>query len=166
MRRGRLIAALAASAAIGSTPALAGKLQSDRDNVLYGMPLDTVAARRSSCATGNIPAWLARLRAAGFEKLSAGAYCVTVMTRAGREGALRTIALQSGQTTPAIAFDSGFVNGFAKREPVQPETPPMATLLPVADRCLEQSEPNARLCSLAGYVLGVRAASGELVPVS
>ena len=151
---------------VAFVPAANASPQSDRDYVLQDLSPETIAARRSSCATGGIPAWIARLRAAGFHTLSVGAYCVTVMTRAGRDGALSTIVLQSGETTPAISFDAGFVAGFAKHEPVQSDTPAMSALLPVADRCLAQGESNARLCSLAGYVLGVRAASGELVPVS
>jgi hypothetical protein len=39
----------------------------------------------------------------------------------------------------------------------------MAALLGVADRCLDQSEANLRLCTAAGQVLGARAARGETV---
>lgn len=72
--------------------------------------------------------------------------------------------LAQRSTYPALAFDSGFVKGYLAGEALPAGTPTMATLLPVADRCLAQSEPNTQLCSSVGVVLGARAAHGELVP--
>lgn len=107
-----------------------------------------------------------RLLAAGFKTLSTGAYCVTVLTRAGRDGALRYVTSKSGGTTPAIAFDTGFVSAYLKREALPAGAPPMSILLPLADRCLNQNEPRPGACHATGYMLGLRAALGELVPVS
>lgn len=162
----RWVAVFTACAVFLAIPAKADVRQSDRDNVLRSLPADKILQRRSSCAAGDIPAWLARLRGAGFQTLSTGAYCVTVLTRAGRDGTLRYVTLKNGETTPAIAFDTGFVKAYLKREALPADLPSMASLLPIADRCLDQKEPNARLCGLAGQVLGTRAAHGELVPVS
>lgn len=156
----------AACVAALAVPAMANVLEVSRDSVLQELPRQQIAARRSSCATGAMPSSIADLRAAGFKTLSTGAYCVTVLTRAGRDGTLRYVTLKNGETTPAIAFDTGFVRAYLKREALPADLPSMASLLPIADRCLDQKEPNARLCGLAGQVLGTRAAHGELVPVS
>ncbi|RYM04937.1 hypothetical protein [Sphingobium cupriresistens] len=145
---------------------MAGELRAERDSVLRELTRDEIAHRRSLCASGQMPASVARVRASGFQTLSASERCVTVLTRAGRDGSLRYVSQQDGRITPAIAFDSGFVEAYLKREAVPADTPAMATLLPVADRCLAQNEPNTRLCNTAGYLLGTRAARGELVPVS
>lgn len=170
---GRWLAAIefAALTALGLcvvSPASAGgsQLQFDRDNVLHDLSADKVAQRRASCAAGAIPAWLTRLRSSGFQTLSAGAYCVTVLTRAGRDGTLGYVTLGGKETTAAVAFDTGFVNGYLKHEALPADAPGMAVLLPIADRCLDQKEAKLRLCGLAGQVLGARAALGELVPIS
>lgn len=163
MRRAFLAALCAVSIA---TPAMGQALLSERDFVLGELTADRIAHRRSLCADGQIPASVARVRAAGFQALPAGAYCVTVLTRAGRDGTLRYMSLEGDKTTPAIAFDTGFVKGFLKREALPADAPSMTTLLPIADRCLDQREPNMRLCTLAGQILGSRAVRGELVPVS
>ncbi|WP_152528007.1 hypothetical protein [Sphingobium lactosutens] len=79
---------------------------------------------------------------------------------------MRFVTLRNGQTTPAIAFDTGFVSGFLKRETLPDDAPVMATLMPIAERCLAQTETDHDLCNAAGHMLGVRAARGELVPAS
>lgn len=150
---------------VGGT-ALAGPLQAERDNVLAGLTRDQVAQRRSACAMGQIPAKQAALTAAGFKALSAGAYCVSVLTRAGRDGTLGYVSdPRTDHLTPAMAFDAGFVSAFLKRAPLPASLPAMRTLLPIADRCLDQKESATRLCGLAGQVLGARAALGELIGV-
>lgn len=147
--------------------AFAGPLQAERDNVLAGLTRDQVAQRRSACAMGQIPAKQATLTGAGFKTLSAGAYCVTVLTRAGRDGALGYVSdPRTDKISPAIAFDSGFVGGYLKRDAIPAGAPSIAVLLPFADRCLDQEEPNTKACSSAGYILGLRAAHGEVVPAS
>lgn len=156
---------LALCAASMTSPANAGELQAERDNLLYALTPDSVAQRRSACAMGQIPAKQARLKKVGLQALSAGAYCVTVLTRAGRDGALAYARDPRAQrVTSAIAFDMGFVSAYLRHEALPADLPAMEALLPVADRCLEQKEPNQRLCGLAGQVLGARAATGELVP--
>lgn len=167
MRRATLVAAImAAYAAFAAAPASSNALATERDYVLRELQRDRVAQRRLSCATGRQQDIVAQQRAAGFSTLSASAYCVTVLTRAGRDGTLRFVTLRNGQATPAIAFDTGFVTGYLKRETLPADAPAMATLMPIAERCLAQTETDHDLCSAAGHMLGVRAARGELVPTS
>jgi len=164
MRR-RIIIGLALGAGLAAVPALADVLAVERDSILNRLRREQVVHHRSLCVTGGMPAEIARERAAGFRTLSAGAYCVTVLTRAGRDGALRYITLKNGETTPAIAFDTGFVSAYIKREAVPTGALSMSALLPLADGCLNQKEPRPGACHAAGYMLGLRAAKGELVPV-
>lgn len=137
----------------------------ERDRLLDRMAADDIAHRRALCASGEVSASVERVRAAGFNPLSAGASCITVLTRAGRDGTLHYVSQQDGGTTASIAFDTGFVKGFLTREAVTASTPSISALLPVADRCLAQQETNLRACSAVGLILGARAARGELVPV-
>ena len=146
-------------------PALAGELKAERDNVLSGLDAKRVVQRRSDCATGQAPAQRAKLAAAGFKTLGVGAYCVTVLTRLGRDGTLGYVRdPNSGAPKPAIAFDGGFVSGYRSREALPANAPAMAALLPVADRCLNQAETDTALCTAAGHMLGARSVRGELVP--
>lgn len=161
-----LVGALALGAGSLSGPAMADVLEVSRDTVLRGMTREEIAQRRSKCVTGSMASSTKQLRAAGFRTLSTGAYCVTVLTRAGRDRTLGYIELTKGQTTSASSFDAGFVSGYLRRGAVPADAPSMATLLPVADRCLSNMEPNVRICHSVGTVLGARAAQGELVPVS
>ncbi|MEJ7928233.1 hypothetical protein WG908_15910 [Sphingobium sp. AN641] len=163
MRARMLMAVCAVAVAV---PAMADVLEMERDNILRGLTRQQVAGHRQLCVTGAMQPVVDRERSAGFRRLSTGAYCVTVLTRAGRDSTLRYVTLKTRQATPAVSFDTGFVSGYLKREALPSDAPPMAPLLPVADRCLAQSEPNTRLCSSVGYVLGARAARGELVPLS
>lgn len=146
-------------------PALAGELKAERDNVLRALDSKRVAQRRSDCATGQAPTQRAKLAAAGFKTLGVGAYCVTVLTRLGRDGILGYVGdPNSGVPKPAIAFDGGFVGGYRSREALPANAPAMAALLPIADRCLNQAEADTALCSAAGHMLGARSVHGELVP--
>lgn len=134
------------------------------DSILHEMKPADVALRRSACAMGHAPKLAADARAAGIERPDASVWCVAILTRLGRDGALGYVRdPHNNQPTPAITFDGGFVGGYLKHEAVPAGAPSMATLLPVAERCLEQREPNNNLCSAAGYMLGLRAASGETV---
>lgn len=164
MRR-RIIIGLALGAGFAAVPAIADVLEVERDSILNRLRREQVVHHRSLCVTGGMPAEIARERAAGFRTLSAGAYCVTILTRAGRDGALRYITLKGGETTPATAFDTGFVSAYLKREALPAGAPPMTALLPLADGCLDQKEPRPGACHAVGYMLGLRAAKGELVPV-
>jgi len=156
-----------ALAALGAASASAANvLQADRDAVLHEMDAGRIAHRRSMCASGQMPSSIAMVRAAGFQSLSAAASCVAVLTRAGRDGTLGYVRMSDGQLTPAIAFDNGFVGAWLGHEAVPPTAPTMATLLPIAGRCLDQKETDTALCRAAGYMLGLRAAHGELVPAS
>jgi hypothetical protein len=147
-----------------SATAQAQVAQAQLDSILHEMKPSEVALRRSSCAMGRAPKLAADARAAGFERPDASVWCVAILTRQGRDGALGYMRdPRSSQPTPAIAFDSGFVGGYLKHERVPVGAPSMATLLPVAQRCLEQREPDNNLCSAAGYMLGLRAVSGETI---
>lgn len=161
-----LVGALALGAGSLAVPAMANVLEVSRDSVLRELTRDEIAQRRSKCVTGAMASSTKQLLAAGFRTLSTGAYCVTVLTRAGRDGTLGYIALTNGQTTSASSFDTGFVSGYLRHETLPADAPAMAMMLPVADRCLANAEPNSRICRSVGYVLGLRAAKGELVPVS
>jgi hypothetical protein len=150
-----------------AAPAMAGVLQVERDAILREYTRTEIAQRRSACALAQAPALLAALKNAGLQRMTVGQWCVTVLTRAGRDGTLGHVRdPRSTHVTAAIAFDGGFVNGYFTREAVPPSAPAMATLLPIADRCLGQKEPNVKMCGSAGFVLGARAARGELVPIS
>jgi hypothetical protein len=167
---GRLLVGLltTVSITVGTVaPAMADVLQMKRDSVLRELTREQIAKQRLACASGSASATVATIRSVGIRTLSAGAYCVTVLTRAGRDGTLRYVQdTRTNQLTSAIAFDSGFVGGYLKREALPPDAPTMAVLLPIADRCLDQSESNTKLCSSVGYMLALRAARGEVVPVS
>lgn len=146
-------------------PVSAQSTPSDLSAILNDARADDVARVRAACASGTEPGILDKMRAAGRADLpSVGAWCVTVLTRAGRDGALGYVRDASNATpTAAIAFDSGFVAGYLGGQPVPAAAPTMAALLPVADRCFDQAEPNLRLCTAAGRVIGARAAAGETV---
>jgi hypothetical protein len=87
-----------------------------------------------------------------------------VLTRTGRDGTLGYVRdPHSVGVQPAQSFDDGFVGGYLAHETLPSGAPAMAVLLPIADRCLAQSEPNLKLCDAAGHMLGVRAAGGETI---
>lgn len=148
----------------GAVPAQAQLTRPFLDWILQTMKPDEVALRRSDCAMGRAPEQVARDRANVPTWPDASAWCVTVLTRQGRDGTLGYMRdPRSSQPTPAIAFDSGFVGGYLKHDALPAGAPTIATLLPVVERCLEQREPNNKLCSAAGYILGLRAVSGETI---
>ena len=152
-----------ALAGIGAA-AQAQVAQMELDSILNRVPANEVALLRSACAMGRAPKLAADGRAAGIESPNAGPWCVTVLTRAGRDGTLGYARdPRSSEPTPAIAFDTGFVSGYLKHEAVPTNSPAMAALLPIADRCLDQREPNNALCTAAGQMLGARAARGEVI---
>ncbi len=123
-----------------------------------------IASMRASCALGNAPKLRAMIRSAGLDAASAAPWCVTVLTRAGRDRTLGYVRdPRTNDLTPAIAFDNGFVGAYLKREPLPAGAPEMAGLLAVADRCLGQQEPNTNLCTAVGQLLGARAARGEVI---
>ncbi|MEA3015185.1 MAG: hypothetical protein QOD42_3730 [Sphingomonadales bacterium] len=67
--------------------------------------------------------------------------------------------------TAALAFDAGFTAAYSKNEGVGAGLPDMASLRPVAERCLAQAEARLGLCYSAGYAYGARARQGELMRV-
>ena len=159
--RSALITLFAASAA---APATAQVAQLQLDSILHEMKADDVALRRSACALGHAPKLAADARAAGLERPDASVWCVAVLTRQGRDGSLGYVRdPSSNKPTSAIAFDSGFVGGYLKHDGLPAGAPTMATLLPIAERCLEQRETDHDLCNAAGQILGMRAAHGEVV---
>jgi len=154
------LAVAMASAAVAST-------QSFLDNLLSDTSADRIAVMRSSCALGRGPNLRKRLTDADVEAPPTGAWCVTVLIRTGRDGALGYVRDPSTNAlTPSLAFDSGFVGAYLKRGALPAGAPSMAALLPVAERCLGQQEPNTKLCSSAGYMIGLRAARGETVDLN
>jgi len=164
---GAVVCSLLATDATGQSRDVRADRQRGIHWILNRMEAGSVANLRSSCAAGDPvfgSAMLLNATRASFS-LSVAELCVTVLTRAGRDRTLRYMTVTSGQTTPAITFDTGFVNGYLKGEQLPAGAPTIATLLPAADRCLNHKEQSARLCSSAGYVLGARAARGELVPL-
>lgn len=136
-------------------------------HVLNGSSPAGVARARSSCASGQQPASIAERRAVGSVGLpDAADYCVTVLTRLGRDGALGFVRDASNAAlTPALAFDNGFVTAYRRREAVPAGLPSMAEFKPLAERCLAQAERDTDLCFSAGYGYGLRAANGETVVV-
>jgi hypothetical protein len=161
--RGVLVAAYALGIAIPA-PATAQVAQAELDAILHEMTPKEIAMRRSACAMGLAPKLAADSRAAGFERPDPSAWCITVLTRSGRDGTLGYMRdPRSNQPTPAINFDSGFVGGWLKHEALPTDAPTMAALLPTADHCLSQQESRAQICSSVGYLLGLRAARGEII---
>lgn len=120
---------------------------------------------RGNCATGKAPRAVIQGRAAGLGDLpDAAEYCVTALTRLGRDRSLGYVRdPRSNVLTPALAFDNGFVEAYRKREPVAVGIPSMAALKPTAEQCLGQQQPDTDLCFSVGYAYGVRAAHGEVV---
>lgn len=135
--------------------------------VLSAEAASNVALDRAACVTGQMAQTIPRSRASGSTSLpDAGDYCVAVLTRSARAG-VRTLLRGSGaaSSTPASAFDNGFMLAFQRGEALPLDLPTMATLRPVAGRCFAMSEPNVRLCYAAGYAFGQRAYHGENVIV-
>lgn len=152
---------------VAMVPALASAPQEVRNSILQKEPPARIAQWRALCPSGTAGSSVKRLKDAGFQTLSTGGWCVTILTRAGRDGTLGYVRdTRNTQLTAANAFDSGFVGGYLKHEALPSDAPSVAALLPAADRCLELRETNTKLCSSVGYILGVRAAAGELVPVA
>ena len=160
MKRVWVAALCAATIAV---PASAQVAQMELDAILHEMTPKEIALRRSACAMGHAPKLVADVRAAGIERPDASAWCVTILTRQGRDGTLGYVRdPNSSQPTPAIAFDSGFVGGYLKHDTLPAGAPSMAMLLPIAERCLAQRESDNGLCNAAGQIIGLRAAHGEV----
>lgn len=127
----------------------------------------SIASDRLACLSGEMAKGIALARARGSSAMpDAADYCVTVLTRSARDGvrSLLEDARSSGPTS-ASALDNGFMLAYAKGEPIPAGLPSMATLKPIAERCLAMAEPNVRLCYATGSAFGRRAARGELVIV-
>ena len=129
--------------------------------------IEPILRDRLTCASGTQSTKIARLRTLGVNSVpDAADYCVTVLVRLAREGKLPPIGDNQVSTpTPAVALDTGFSAGYVSRNAPLGSLPAMATLRPIAERCLGQSEPNVRLCYSAGYAFGARTAQGETVRV-
>lgn len=159
---GRLLGILAIAGSM--SPASAASQQDELTRVLTTTHPDKIAGMRASCAIGSAAKNHQMLVKAGFEAAPVGAWCVTVLTRAGRDKTLGFVRdPNSNASTPALAFDNGFVGAYLKHEPLPGGAPTMAALLPIAERCVRQLEPNNQLCTAAGHMLGLRAARGEVV---
>lgn len=72
---------------------------------------------------------------------------------------------RGAKITPALALDAGFTVAYQKGAKHGEGMPDLATLKPIAERCLAQGESNLALCYSTGYVYGARAISQlPLVP--
>ena len=132
-------------------------------DILTRMPVDRVFSRRQMCAWGISGEMDAAVERA-FDSSLAGRLaeeCLATLTRLAREG--RAEPIQDNRAPAALAVDAGFMAGFRQGGAVPADLPGMATLKPVAERCLRQREANTRLCSAAGFALGLRASHGEVV---
>ena len=154
---------LTLAAILAASAAEAHGARSQLQVILFDIKAADVASLRSGCAMGLAPKYAADARAAGIDSPDGSAWCVTVLTRAGRDGTLGYVRdPRSSKPTPAGSFDSGFVSGYIKNGAVPASAPSMGTLMPIAERCLAQSEADLDLCSAAGQILGARAAHGEV----
>lgn len=170
----RTIASVTVAATLCAAHAAAGPAQDRRAEqqasltaLLTTDTATTIANARSQCASGRQPGIIARGRAAGASTLpDAADFCITVLTRLGRDGTLTAVRDTSAAgVTPALAFDSGFVAAYRKREAVPAGLPSLAAIKPVVERCLAQVERDTDLCFSVGYAAGARAARGEVVTV-
>jgi hypothetical protein len=153
---------------VGAAPAIAAAAdKSGVDFLLQTASPETVTRVRENCALGQEPAHVALLKQAGVAELpDMVGECVAALARLGHDGTLGYIRdTRVSGTTPALSFDSGFVNAYRKREAVPPSLPSMAAVQPIAERCLGQSEPDTGLCTSAGYVYGARIANGEAIGI-
>lgn len=169
-----LIQALGAGAccvlAVSATAAprdLRAERQASLDARLTSDSIADIIRDRAGCASGSKVASVAQVRSLGGVDLpDAADICVTAMIRLARERKLTPLRdTRTSATTPALALDAGFAAGFARAGAVPASLPSMATLRPIAERCLAQREPNVGLCNATGYAFGVRAANGEVVRV-
>ena len=164
------VAALGAAGALAIVPAVAqapydelADRQAEMDEILNHMPLQRVIERRRLCAsgiTGELHDAVGRALGAGAPFRTAD-LCLAELTRAAREGRMEPIT--SSRAPAAAALDAGFMSGFRQGGPIPAGLPMMVALKPVAERCLAQREANVRLCSAAGFALGLRAYHGEIV---
>lgn len=139
--------------------------QAELDGVLTQASPEAVMRIRRGCAGGAQPDSIARLRAAGASELpDATEYCVAALTRLGRDGTLAYVRDDRG-LTPALAFDTGFVSAYQSEEAPPRGLPALASLKPIAERCLAQQEHDTELCRAAGQVFGARIAHGEPVRI-
>jgi hypothetical protein len=67
---------------------------------------------------------------------------------------------RGAKITPALALDAGFTVAYQGGSKAAAGMPDIATLKPIAERCLAQSESNLALCYATGFVYGARAVSG------
>jgi len=160
-----LVVDMAISRAHAQTSGGASTAQLELDDLLHGtMSAKELAILRGNCATGLAAVRREQSRAAGIDGAPVGAWCVTVMTRAAHDGALGYVRDPNAiGIRPSQSFDDGFVGGYFSREAIPNGAPEIGTLLPIANRCLAQSETNAKLCGAAGQILGMRAARGEFI---
>lgn len=66
---------------------------------------------------------------------------------------------RGAKITGALALDAGFTVAHQKGVKAAPGMPDLATLKPIAERCLAQAEGNLALCYSTGFVYGARAVS-------
>jgi hypothetical protein len=152
-------------ASVSATRDLRAERQSLLDALLGQFETDVITRGRRLCAGGQQPEVIAHKRSLGAISLpDAADYCVTVLIRLAREGHLSAVKdVRATTPTPAISFDTGFVTGYRQGGALPAALPTMATLRPIAERCLRQAEPDADLCFSTGFAFGLRAFHGEVV---
>lgn len=152
-----------APAAAQVAPSQLAERQARIQEILTRMPISSIVEQRRLCAAG-FSGDLSNAVDRAFEQdssLRLAEECIAYLTRSAREG--RTAPIASQRAPAALALDGGFMNGFAQGGPVPAGLPGMIALKPIAARCLTGAEANARLCSAAGFALGLRAFHGEIV---
>lgn len=126
-----------------------------------------IARDRVDCLSGRAAKSIPRARLLGSQALPDVAdYCVTVLIRSARDG-IRSLLRDASSTAPtsASALDHGFMVAYAKNEPLPAGLPTMATLRPIAQRCLSLAESDVELCYAVGSAYGRRARLGETVTI-
>jgi hypothetical protein len=154
-------------ASVAATRNLRAERQALLDALLGQFEMDVITRDRRLCAGGQQPEVIARKRSLGATSLpDAADYCVTVLIRLARDGRLSAVKdTHSSTPTPAISLDTGFVTGYRQGGALAAALPTMATLRPIAERCLRQAEPDADLCFSTGFAFGLRAFHGEVVRI-
>lgn len=94
---------------------------------------------------------------AGYDALPAAIAAAVLKTKSDR------IPIGNGKAaiiTPAWAFDAGLTVAYQQKPKPPARLPDLATVKPVAERCLAQQEADLGLCYSTGYLYGMRAVNG------
>ena len=173
VRRSAFTAMTLATAALGvwspsvlaAAHDLRGERQQEVNAILQSDRPASVASDRVMCATGIRGEMAGALgKAFGAAELPnrVADLCLAALIRSARDGRF-ALAIRENRAPSALAFDRSFMAAYQKREAMPSDLPSVATLKPIAERCLANNEPDTGLCSAAGYALGARVAHGEVI---